>query len=113
MIHFRIHVPRYIELTERQSKMLEGHYESPADILTLDTVQVFTRDPEFYQLSQMIDSPTTTLMAEYDQGRRWLVVGYAYEIIEYHEEDKRTVYRQVDFKLPEWKPNYEAHDPRH
>ncbi len=67
MIRFRRHVPNYIDAPIPEIQ----EFDSVESLLEDEKVQWFKTQPEFHKYSQS----ENYLMAEYENGKRWWVVG--------------------------------------
>ena len=94
MIHYRQHRPAYFEGFENQ----EGDVPDFEQLLKMEFVNNFGLDPKFhrYSIGSSIETPRgemSTLMAEYNEGKKWLVVAYLWP----QDEDELEA-------LPKWEP---------
>jgi hypothetical protein len=84
------HIPNFVSGFDP----VTTEFETLDELLSLDFVKRFNDgDNSFYRFSVNDYSTRVHLMAEYDEGRKWWVVGYIYGIA------------KDDIGLPQWKPN--------
>jgi hypothetical protein len=93
MIKFLQHVPNFVE--QRPGHHYEdGEFNTQEELLAFPAIarwaQPFDGKP-FHRWSMALETNRTLLMAEYDEGRHWWVVGF---ITDGREE----------LTLPQWEP---------
>jgi hypothetical protein len=72
MIELKQHIPAFFEGFDAKLERIEN----VADLDGIDWLQSWRRHPDFYRFSVSRDAGRMKLlMAEFDQGRKWYVVG--------------------------------------
>lgn len=86
------HRPGFFDSDNPQQEI---EFSTLEELLKIKFVKKFTNRADFYQFSISRKLTSPTLMAEYDNGYKWWVIGF---LINTKEEIKN--------QLPAWKPKY-------
>ena len=93
MIKFKQHVPNFVDIDDDQKERAE--FNSQEELLAHPWIDDWTKHEGFlrFSLSPQGRGYETHLMAEFDEGKKWWVLGYL------------STTEGLD--LPRWKPVYE------
>jgi hypothetical protein len=93
MSKFRQHVPNFVDIDEDQKEA--GEFHSQEELLAHPWIASWAQEKGFfrYSLSPQGRGYETHLMAEFDEGKKWWVLGYLSDT--------------EGLSLPKWKPVYE------